>query len=355
MSAAMRSSVLIKPRSSISCSIGIRRQCEGGGRHRKQMLEESVLLQQPVGLRTESRQEQLQDIRRTIAPAARRPASTRAWLIGASVCGSIEKSSLAANRTGTQHAHRILAISRLRIADQLQAPRTHIADAVDEIPDLKNLRCCSRGRWRRNHAATHPPRWCRRYCRAGCARCGRRRDVRNRQRQPARPRCHRAVRPLALRVGIGILGIFPFRRRGRAKGRHLDDFLPEMHVSETKAPADQAAIAKQVPHLFRQGVGRHVEILRRDTQQQIADRPAHQKSLVSRIFEPVQHFQGVGRDRRTRYRMLRAGDDQRGPMGSTMRSKRGVPLESKKLARILPALFGSSAQNREHRSLRLEA
>ena len=113
--------------------------------------------------------------------------------------------------------------------------------------------------------------------------------------------------PLALRIGIGILGILPLRRRGRAKSRHFDDFLAEMHVRQAKAPADQAAIAKQAPHLFRQGVGRHVEVLRRDAQQQIAHRAAHQKCLISRLFEPVQHFQGVRRDRRTRYRMLRAG------------------------------------------------
>jgi hypothetical protein len=42
-------------------------------------------------------------------------------------------------------------------------------------------------------------------------------------------------------------------------------------------------------------------------------------------------------------------------MASTMRSKMRVPLESKKLARILPALLGSGAQNRKYRSLRLEA
>ncbi len=67
---------------------------------------------------------------------------------------------------------------------------------------------------------------------------------------------------VAVGLGIDLVGIFAFRRRGGAEGRHFDDLVAEMHMREAEAPADQAAIAKQTPHLFRQGIGRHVEILR---------------------------------------------------------------------------------------------
>jgi hypothetical protein len=42
-------------------------------------------------------------------------------------------------------------------------------------------------------------------------------------------------------------------------------------------------------------------------------------------------------------------------MASTVSSKKGVPLESKKLARILPALLGEAPRSGKQRSLRLVA
>src|SRR6185312_12049704 len=57
---------------------------------------------------------------------------------------------------------------------------------------------------------------------------------------------------------------------GAAKGRHLDDLGPEHHVRKPETAADQAAIAKQLLHLVRRGIGGDVEILRRDPEQQVA-------------------------------------------------------------------------------------
>ena len=67
------------------------------------------------------------------------------------------------------------------------------------------------------------------------------------------------------------------RRRG-AKSRDLDDLPAEEHMREPKAPADQAAIAKQPLHLFGQRVGRDVEVLRLDAEQQIAHAPPTKKA-----------------------------------------------------------------------------
>jgi len=105
--------------------------------------------------------------------------------------------------------------------------------------------------------------------------------------------------PLIHRIRFDILRILPLRRGRRAESRNLDDFMAEMHVRQAKTPADEAAIAKQAPDLFRQGVGGHVEILRRDAQEQVADRPTDQKPLITRLLEAVEDFQGVRRDRCT--------------------------------------------------------
>ena len=56
---------------------------------------------------------------------------------------AIERAGLAVQREaelglearGAQHAHRVLAIARDRIADQLQAPRGDVFDAAGVVPD----------------------------------------------------------------------------------------------------------------------------------------------------------------------------------------------------------------------------
>ena len=55
-----------------------------------------------------------------------------------------------------------------------------------------------------------------------------------------------------------------------AEGRDLDDLHAEAHVREMEAPADQAAVAEQPPHLLGVGVGRDVEVLRAQAEQQVA-------------------------------------------------------------------------------------
>ena len=133
----------------------------------------------------------------------------------------------------------------------------------------------------------------------------------------------------APRFGIHFLDILAFRRRRGAESRHFDDFVAEMHMRQAKAPADQAAIAKQPPHLFRQRIGRHVEVFRRNAQEQVAHRPADQKSLITRLFEAIKDFQGVRRYRCARYRMLGARDHSGGNWRRRCVQKGGFRLSPK--------------------------
>jgi len=134
----MRSSVLIKPRSSNVLRIRVRRQRESGGGQRKQMLEESILLQESIRLRAESGQEQFKHSSNNRAGGT--PSSRYASLLmGASVSGAIEKSSLAANRTARSMRTGSSRYRRLRIADQFQPARPYVADPIDEIPNREIL------------------------------------------------------------------------------------------------------------------------------------------------------------------------------------------------------------------------
>lgn len=66
-----------------------------------------------------------------------------------------------------------------------------------------------------------------------------------------------------------------------AEGGDLNDLRPEHDVRQTKTASDQAAVAEQLTHLFRRGVGGHVEIFRAFAQQQIADAAADQIGFIA--------------------------------------------------------------------------
>ena len=63
-----------------------------------------------------------------------------------------------------------------------------------------------------------------------------------------------------------------------------------MHVRQPKPASDQAAIAKQMAHVFRKRVGRDIEILGPNAEQQIADSAADQEALITSLFETVKDF-----------------------------------------------------------------
>src|SRR5277367_5420817 len=98
------------------------------------MLEETVLLQQPVRFRAEAGEKQLQNFieetrgRHAIQQVREFPN----WLFGAGINREIE---FRRETHRAQHAHRIFAVARLGIADQLEAPRLDVAHAIDKIPN----------------------------------------------------------------------------------------------------------------------------------------------------------------------------------------------------------------------------
>ena len=97
------------------------------------------------------------------------------------------------------------------------------------------------------------------------------------------------------------------------KSRNLDDFRAEHHMRQAEATADQAAVAEQVLHLVRGGAGGHVEVLRRQAQQQIAHGTADQVGGVAGFIQAIQHAQRRLADVLARDDVLIARDDlQRG-------------------------------------------
>lgn len=91
------------------------------------------------------------------------------------------------------------------------------------------------------------------------------------------------VRLLVLEPGDRLLSLTGGSGRV-SEGRHLDGLPAEEHVCQPEASADQPAVAEQPPDLFRQRVGRDVEILRFQAQHEVADAAADQEGLVPRSF-----------------------------------------------------------------------
>ena len=64
--------------------------------------------------------------------AARASGSARA------VFGSISKPELGREAHGAQHAHRVLAVARVRVADHAQPPGADVGDAAEVVPDVSS-------------------------------------------------------------------------------------------------------------------------------------------------------------------------------------------------------------------------
>ncbi len=97
--------------------------------------------------------------------------------------------------------------------------------------------------------------------------------------------------------------------RQTAKGGHFDDLPAEMDVGQTETPSDQATIGKYLLHLIRQCIGRHIEILRFATQQQIADPTTDQIGIITGVFQPIEHLDRIFTDVGPGDGMLRAWND----------------------------------------------
>ena len=198
---------------------------------------------------------------------------------------SSEKPELRLEARGAQHAHRILAIARLRIADQPQRARGDVCRTAHVVPDreigdvvvervggevaapdvlvdgavdvvaqdapglIESARCqCRVGADRMDHVG-EPER------RTGSGSASTTGSSRS-------PTLHPEFRQLVV-VQIGDRAPRPCERRaGRAERRDFDDLAAEEHMRETEPPADQTAVAEQLAHLLRQRVGGDVEIFR---------------------------------------------------------------------------------------------
>ena len=99
-------------------------------------------------------------------------------------------------------------------------------------------------------------------------------------------------------LAVGVLGRL---HRGVApEGRDLDDLAAaEEDVREAEAPADDAAVAEEGPHVLGAGARGDVEVLRLAAEEQVADAAADQVRLVARCAR------GAGRPWRRRGRCAR--------------------------------------------------
>ncbi len=83
----------------------------------------------------------------------------------------------------------------------------------------------------------------------------------------------------------------------RAEGRDLDDLLlapaVERHVDDLEASPDDARAPEQRLHLIGRGVGRDVEILGLDAEQQVAHRAADDERLVARLLQRGSDFDRI--------------------------------------------------------------
>jgi hypothetical protein len=65
------------------------------------------------------------------------------------------------------------------------------------------------------------------------------------------------------------------RRVRGPKRRDFDDLVAEAHMREMEAAPDQPAVAEQLLDLVRMRVGRDIEVLRVQAEQQVAHGAAH--------------------------------------------------------------------------------
>ncbi len=179
-----------------------------------------------------------------------------------------------------QHAHRVLAVALLGVADQLHAPRQHVLEAADVVTHREILDGVIQGV--AGEVAAQ-----RIVLDAAI-------DVVTHQ---------HAVLDLAVAAAVVAVG---------AEGGDLDDLAAEHHVRQAEAAADQPAVAEQLLDLLRRGVGGHVEILGPPPHQQVADGAADQVGTEPGLAQAVEHTQRIGTDVLARDGVLVARDDAQG-------------------------------------------
>ena len=183
---------------------------------------------------------------------------------------------------GAQHAHRILAVAGFRIADQLQHTILQILQATVEVVQAEILDAVVEGIDGKVAAF-------------GILFYGAV-DVVTQQ--------HAFIRLAGdMLAGIDLVVV-------AAEGGYLDHVTAKYHMGQTEAASHQTAVGEEFADLLRGGVGRHIEILGRSAQQQIAHTSAHQIGLITCFIQAIEHLQGVVTDLASRDRMLIPAQDQ---------------------------------------------
>ena len=202
-----------------------------------------------------------------------------------------------------QHANRILREPDIRIADAADHPRLDVVEAAGVVDD-------------RERRDVVEDRVDREVAPEGVL-------LRRAKRVVAEVQVRLVAVAAARLLCLGDLGLL--RRlgcRGRlllhlglaqlpAERRDLDGLGAELHMSQTKPPADDPAVAEQLLHLVRVGRGADVEVFRTPTKEQVAHAAAHQVRHVVVVPQPLKHLQRIRVDERSRDRMVFSGNDRR--------------------------------------------
>ena len=161
-----------------------------------------------------------------------------------------------------QHAHRVLAVARARVADHAQRLLLDVGDAVVVVDDGLGAGVVVQ----RVDGEVAP----------GGVFLLVAEDV--------------VAQHAAVLVGVGALGVL-----AGAEGGDLDRLRSAHHVHDLEAPADDARAPERGAHLFGRGAGGDVVVLGRLADQQVAHRAADHEGLEALL---LQHRAHLARGRR---------------------------------------------------------
>jgi len=95
-------------------------------------------------------------------------------------------------------------------------------------------------------------------------------------------------------LGDGAIGLLIVMMT--TEGRHFDNLRPEHHVREAETATHQAAVAEELAHLIRRGVGSDIKIFWFFAQQQVAHPAAYQVCFIARFIQTIEHFERIFAD-----------------------------------------------------------
>ena len=161
-----------------------------------------------------------------------------------------------------QHAHRVLAVARDRIADQPQPPRLDVGDAADVVPHLLG---------------------------GGI-------EVKRVDGEIAAQRILRLGAEDVVRQESSVLIGCVVAGLQRAESRHFDGLGAGQNVDQPEAAADDEGASEQRLDLLRCRVGGEIEVFGRDSEQQVAHRAADDEGFEACLLELADDVVRAARD-----------------------------------------------------------